>query len=128
MTRLFLSTVIGILAGIGLGLLIGWQIAPVEYINSPMSDLAQRHKDDYTLMIASGYLADGDVSGAIDRLRALGVENVPAYVQETTERFITNSRDINEIRKLVALSEGLGRLTPPMENFRQLSISGTQTP
>jgi hypothetical protein len=128
MTRLFLSTVIGILTGIGLGLLIGWQIAPVEYINSPMSDLAQRHKDDYTLMIAAGYLTDGDVSGAIERLRVLGVDNVPAYVQDTTERFITNSRDIDEIRQLVALSEGLGRLTPPMENFRQLSLSESNTP
>ncbi len=106
-----------------MGLLIGWQIAPVEYINSPMSDLAQRHKDDYTLMIAAGYLTDGDVSGAIDRLRVLGVDNVPAYVQNTTERFITNSRDIDEIRRLVALAEGMGRLTPPMENFRQLSLS-----
>jgi len=124
MTRFFFSIVLGIVAGILGGLLIGWVVAPAEYIDSPIAALAPTFKDDYTLMIASGYLVDGDVLGAVDRLRALGVENVPAYVQDTTERYITNSRDVNDIRLLVALSEGLGRVTPVMENFRGLVPTG----
>jgi hypothetical protein len=124
MLRVFFSTVLGVVLGAAAGLFIGWVAFPTEYVNSPMSDLGTRFKDDYVLMIASGYLVDGDVSGAIERLRVLGVENVPAYVQELTERYITNSRDVNEIRRLVALAEGLGRLTPPMESFRQLIPGG----
>ncbi len=120
MLRVFFSIVLGIIAGAISGLLIGWVLFPTEYINSPMVDLGTRYKEDYVLMIASGYLVDGDVNGAIERLRVLGVENVPAYIQELTERYITNSRDVNDIRRLVALAEGLGRLTPPMESFRQL--------
>jgi hypothetical protein len=68
-------------------------------------------------MIAAGYLADGDASGAVERLSVLGVDNVPLYVQELTERYITNSRDIEDIRHLVALADGLGRLTPIMEPY-----------
>lgn len=120
MARVFLSTVIGVMVGIGLGLLFGWVIAPVEYTDSPMSALADRYQEEYTLMIAAGYLVDRDASAAVERLSRLGVENVPAYVQELTERYITNSRNVEDIRLLVALSEGLGRLTPPMESFREL--------
>ena len=127
MIRLFLSTVIGILVGVGIGLTIGWVVAPVQYTDSSMSDLAPRYQDDYTVMIASGYLLDNNVDGAIARLRLLGVENVPAYVQDITERYITNSRDLDDIRKLVNLAEGLGRLTPPMERFRTLSATGAQS-
>jgi hypothetical protein len=122
--RFLMSLIVGGLLGIGMGIGYGWGIAPVEYINSPMSDLAQRHKEDYTVMIAAGYAVDGDVDAVLERLRPLGVDNVPAYVQEVTERYITNARDIEDIRLLVALSEGLGRLTPPMDRFRQLNPAG----
>ncbi|MGB1287672.1 MAG: hypothetical protein ACPG7F_14130, partial [Aggregatilineales bacterium] len=69
------------------------------------------------------YVVDGDVNAAVERLRPLQTDNIPDYVQDTTERYISNSRDLDDIRKLVALSEGLGRLTPLMENFRQFSRS-----
>lgn len=124
--RLFISTVIGIVFGLALGAYIGWGLAPVEYVNSPMSDLAPRYREEYTVMVAAGYLVDHDVDAAIRRLSVLAVDNAPLYVQELTERYISNSRDVEDIRKLVALAEGLGRLTPPMENFRQLSLSGGQ--
>lgn len=124
MTRLFFSTVIGVVLGAVIGLFIGWEVAPVEYVNSPMHDLAQRYKDEYTVMVASGFLFDGSATAAIERLRVLDVENVPAYVQEVTERYITNSRDLRDIRLLVALSEGLGRLTPIMEPYRDLQLGG----
>lgn len=127
MLRLFISTVIGAIIGLGIGLFYGWEIDPVAYVDSPIADLSQRYKDDYTVMVASAYLLDADVNAAIDRLRVLDVDNVPAYVQETTERFITNSRDLEDIIRLVALAEGLGRLTPPMENFRQLRPTGSST-
>lgn len=120
MVRVFVSTVIGVVIGIGLGLIIGWWFAPAEYNQSQLRELGQNYKDDYVLMVAMGYIAERDENGALERLRWLGVDNVPAYVQDMTERFITNSRDIDDIRLLVALSEGFGRLTRPMEAFCQL--------
>lgn len=124
MSRFLISLVAGLIVGIGLGLFLGWVQFPVEYVDSPASGLSQRYKDNYTVMIAGGYVVDRDLSGAIDRLRILGVDNAPQHVQDVTERFITNSRDVDDIRPLVVLAEGLGRLTPIMEPYRQVSVPG----
>jgi len=125
MGRFFLSLFIGIVVGVGIGLYVGWVQQPVQFLNSPANSLAQRYKDEYVVMVAAGYLDDGDLGGALERLRLLGVANVPAYVQEVTERYITNSQNVNDIRYLVALSEAVGRLTPIMRPYRQLFPPGT---
>ena len=120
--RFIISLLIGLAVGLGLGLYLGWVQFPVEFVNSPITELAPRYKDEYTVMIAAGYAADQDLVGAVERLRVLGVENIPAYVQETTERYITNSRNVDDIRYLVILAEGMDRLTPIMEPYRQVSV------
>lgn len=124
MTRFLVSFFVALLLGIGVGLYLGWVQFPVQYIDSPASALAPQFKDDYTVMIATGYTGDGDLNSAIERLRFLGVENVPAYVQEVTERYISNSRAVEDIRLLVRLAEGMGRLTPIMEPYRDISVPG----
>ncbi len=120
MGRFFLSLFIGLVLGVGIGLYVGWVQQPVQFLNSPANSLAQRYKDEYVVMVAAGYLNDGDLGGALERLRLLGVANLPAYVQEVTERYITNSQNVGDIRYLVALSEAVGRLTPIMQPYRQL--------
>ena len=124
MVRFVLSFVAALIIGALLGLYVGWVQFPVKYTDSPPDRLAQRFKDEYTVMIANAYLDDQDLTGALERMRVLGVENVPAYIQETTERYITNSLDVVDIRALVALSAGLGRLTPIMEPYRIVSVPG----
>jgi hypothetical protein len=118
MMRLLLSLLLGLTLGIGAGIYIGWVQAPVEYIDSPLGALDQDHLDDYTVMIAAGFSADGDLTGAVDRLRKLNVPSVPIYVQTVTERFISQGRNVEDIRRLVALAEAMGRLTPLMEAYR----------
>jgi hypothetical protein len=122
MMRFLISLVVGLVLGAGIGLYLGWVQFPVEFVDSPASSLATRYQDEYTVMVAGGYLGDGDLIGAIERLRLLDVPNVPFHVQEVTERYITNSRDVDDIRYLVALAEGLGRLTPIMEPYRDLRL------
>jgi len=120
--RFLISLLIGLVLGAGLGLYLGWVQFPVEFVNSPATSLSDRFKDEYTVMIATGYAADGDLAGAVERLRLLDVENIPEHVQKTTERYISNSRNIDDIRFLVMLAEGLDRLTPIMEPYRQVSL------
>ncbi|MCC6801428.1 MAG: hypothetical protein IT319_00985 [Anaerolineae bacterium] len=124
MVRFLLSFIGALIVGLLLGLYLGWVQFPVKYTDSSADRLAQRFKDDYTVMVANGYQTDSDLTGALERMRVLGVENVPVYIQETTERFITNSRDVNDIRALVALSAGLGRMTPIMEPYRLVTVPG----
>lgn len=123
MARFFLSLLVALIIGALIGLYIGWVQFPAQTVDSPASALAARYKDEYTIMVAEGYRADGDLSGALERLRLLNVENIPEYVQETAERFITNSRDLEDIRALVLLAEGVGRLTPPMMPYRPLGAN-----
>lgn len=124
MLRFLLSLAVGLLLGLGIGLYLGWVQFPVEYINSPARDLAPRYKDEYIVMIATGYLADQDLQAAVDRLRLIGLENIPQAVQDTAERFITTSREIQDIRVLVGLAGALDRLTPIMEPYRQINLPG----
>jgi hypothetical protein len=120
--RFVVSLAIGLVLGLLVGVYLGWVQFPVTFVDSPASDLSQRYKDEYTVMIAAGYLADNDLQAVVERLRVIGVDNIPDYVQETTERYITNSRDYPDIQTLVALSEGLGRLTPIMEPYRRVTV------
>lgn len=124
MQRVFLSLVIGVAVGLGVGLFLGWVQFPAQPVNSPASALADRYKDDYVVMVARAYVRDGDLTGALDRLRTLGEANIPAFVQEIAERTISASGDVSDIQMLVALSAGLGRLTPIMEPYRQAQVAG----
>ncbi|OQX61969.1 MAG: hypothetical protein B5M51_06760 [Anaerolinea sp. 4484_236] len=62
---------IGLVLGLGLGLLISWIIAPVEYVDTPPALLRSDFKDQYRAMIASAYLSTGDLARAQMRLALL---------------------------------------------------------
>ena len=119
-----MSLAVSLIIGLVIGLYLGWVPFPVQYVDSPARDLAQRYKDEYTVMIAAGYEADYDLTGAIERLRVLEVENVAQHVQEVAERYITTSRDVGEIQMLVILADGMGRLTPMMQPFMPVTLPG----
>ncbi len=119
------SLVLGLVLGGLLGLYLGWFQFPRDAYRGDMTELAQSFRDDYAVMIAAGYAADGDLPGALDRLSRLRIDDIPRYVQQLTDRVIASSaRDIRDIRLLVALARGLGRLTPAMEPFLDLRGGG----
>ncbi len=124
MIRFLLSLLGGLVVGLGIGLYLGWVQFPVEYVDSPFPALDPRFQEDYTVMVAAGYVYDRDLNAAFERLRLLAVENIPQYVQNLAESYITASRSIVDIRYLVALSEGFGRLTPLMEPYRMVNLPG----
>lgn len=124
MTRFFASLFIGAVIGVGVGLLLGWGPLKVVIVDNPATRLHEQYQDEYTIMIASGFLVDGDALGAVERLRVLGVPNAPEHVQTVTERYITHSRNIEDIRKLVALLEALigqERLPDMMRPYRMIN-------
>lgn len=122
MPRFARSLILGLILGALAGLYFGWIQFPPESRNRGMGDLSQRHRDDYTVMIAAGYAAARDVDGAIERLQLLALDDVRAYLRGATERIIrTSARDLDDIRLLVRLAHDLGQLTPAMEPFLDLN-------
>ena len=118
MRRFLRSLILGLSIGAVFGLYFGWLHFPAEYRSSEMAALEQRYKDDYTIMVAAGYAFDRDAAGAVERLGRLGVDDAAEYAQQTAERvIIASSRSLSDIRLLIGLAEGLGRLTPMMKPF-----------
>jgi hypothetical protein len=63
---------LAIALGIAGGMLYGWYINPVEYVDIAFEALRQDYKTDYVLMTAEAYQADHDLSAAVRRLALLG--------------------------------------------------------
>jgi hypothetical protein len=62
---------IAIAGGIGLGLIYGWVINPIEYVDTSPGTLKFDYKTDYVLMVAETYGVDGDLPAAARRLALL---------------------------------------------------------
>lgn len=115
------SLILGLLLGSLAGCYFGWIQFPPARRSSAISDLAQRYRDEYTVLVAAGYAVDGDAAGALDRLGKLNVADIPLYLQKTTERIIhASARDLDDIRLLARLARDLGGATPLMEPFLAL--------
>lgn len=61
-----------ILLGAVVGLLYGWVINPVKYVDTTPDSLRIDYKSDYVLMVAEAYHGDGDLALAVRRLALLG--------------------------------------------------------
>lgn len=58
--------------GIGLGLLYGWVIEPVDFVNLPPETLRADFRADYILMVAEAYQSEQDLNLAARRLAIFG--------------------------------------------------------
>jgi hypothetical protein len=70
--RRWLFPVIAALAGIAAGLVYGWIINPVKFVDTTPASLRVDYRTDYVLMVAEAFHADQDVELAGRRLAILG--------------------------------------------------------
>lgn len=61
-----------ILIGIAAGLIYGWRISPIKYVDTTPNTLRIDYKTDYVLMVAESYHAEGDSALAMRRMALLG--------------------------------------------------------
>jgi hypothetical protein len=104
--------ILGLIAGAALGLLFGWVIMPVEYIDTSIADLAPEYKDEYIQLVAAAYYADRDLESAQARLAGLELPNTQQSVSALFDRYIAEGRDEGETRALAALADALGVASP----------------
>ena len=103
--------------GVGLGLYFGWEVSPVQYTDTDPVSLRQSYKDDYILMAAAVYAADGDLAAARARVESLGVKSPGAAVADTTGRFIKTHQPEADVRRLVLLAIAFRNVTPEMQPY-----------
>jgi len=96
---------IAILVGLGLGLLYGWVISPVEYVDTTPDTLNQSYRTDYVLMVAEVYETEFNVELAARRLALLGSQH-PLEIANTALTFARQSGygdyDLKRIQDLIA--------------------------
>ncbi len=117
--------VLGLTAGIIVGLLLGWVVWPVKYVDTSIADLAPEHKDEYIFLVASAYVVDGDAEKAQVRLASLEVPNTNQSISALIDRFILEGREKEDIQTLVSLAQALGVTSPQMLTY---VVTPTPTP
>jgi len=75
----WLPPLIAIIIGIALGLLYGWVINPVQFVDTTPASLRDDYRTDYFLMVAETYHANQDAEMAARKLSIFG-SNSPADI------------------------------------------------
>jgi hypothetical protein len=83
---------VGCLAGLLFGLFVGWQLFPIEYVNTEISDLGPDDNEQFVLMVAGEYASDHDVDRARQRLDELDSANPEQYVAMLAEEYVQEGR------------------------------------
>jgi len=108
---------IGLLVGAGLGLYLGWVAWPAEFEEANPAVLEEQYQRDYTVMIASTYALDGDLTAARRRLNSLGKADTNSWLLNQVVAHILENENETEIRQLVKLASDMGLSSPAMTPY-----------
>lgn len=111
----WLRFIIVIIFGIALGLLYGWLIDPVDFVDTTPNTLRADYKADYVLMVAEIYSIDRNAEGAVNRLVFLGEPSPVDGVENAMIFAVDAGYAAEDLRKLRDLSDALAPLTPSGE-------------
>ena len=106
--RKILFILIALVAGIGVGLVVGWYVWPVTYTESAPTRMRQDWKDEAIWMAAQAFAYDRDLEAAQARLRPLGADDLGRLVLERAEKAIAQNLSRQHITSLARLAAALG--------------------
>jgi len=105
----------GVVLGIILGILFAWVISPVEYVDTAPESLKDEFKDQYRVLIASAYVANGDLVRAKARLGLLDEADIYLVVAEQAQQMLAEGGSVEEAQALGRLALALGQKIPQPE-------------
>lgn len=105
----------GVVLGIMLGILFAWVISPVEYVDTAPESLKDEFKDQYRVLIASAYVANGDLVRAKARLELLDEADIYLVVAEQAQQMLAEGGSVEEAQALGRLALALGQEIPQPE-------------
>jgi hypothetical protein len=106
---------IGLGIGLALGMIYGWVINPVEYVDTTPGSLRDDYRTDYILMVAEAYGGDGDLELARVRLAALGPETPAELVVAAIEYGVANGFPRDALETLNGLAVAMRAASPTAE-------------
>ena len=96
-----------LIVSFGIGLLYGWVIDPVEYVDTFPEALREDYKTDYVLMVAETYQVDRDINLAAKNLAFLGGVPVENLVESALNFAVQSGYSSADLGLLRVLSDGL---------------------
>ncbi len=105
----------GVVLGIILGILFAWIISPVKYVDTAPESLKDEFKDQYRVLIASAYVANGDLVRAKARLALLDEVDIYLVVAEQAQQMLAEGGSVEEAQALGRLALALGQEIPQPE-------------
>jgi hypothetical protein len=101
--------------GAAAGMLYGWVINPVEYVDTAPNSLRDDYKTDYVLMIAEAYSLDKDVSLAARRLAVLGDGSPNEHVANALAFAVEQKYSQSDLLLMRNLAEALDAWNPSLD-------------
>jgi len=105
-TRLILF-ILSIVVGVGMGILYGWMINPVEFSQIQPANLRSDFKTDYVLMVAESYHEDKDLALAGKWLKSIGKKSAFVVTQDAVKIAEDLGYSTEDVELMMDLSEDL---------------------
>ncbi len=99
-------------AGIGLGLLYGWVIDPVDFVDLTPDTLRADYRADYILMVAEAYESEHDLDLAARRLAIFGSDSPADIASQALQFGPSADYSASELSSLEALVQALRAWQP----------------
>ncbi len=114
-----LRFLIGLVAGLIVGVVYGWLVEPVQYVDTAPSSLRADYRTDYVLMVAEAYSADGDPALAQMRLASLGPQPPIDIVVDAMQYGIDHNfgradlETLNQLASVLRIASPTAEITSP---------------
>ena len=108
----WIRIILAAIAGIALGLVYGWVIDPVEYVDVTPNILRADFRADYVMMVAEAHQSEQDLETSAKRLAMLGSESPAQIVTSTLGYAKKNNFTQNEIDLLQELLTAMQTYQP----------------
>ena len=105
---------VGAVVGLVLGFGIGWGLWPNEPADASPDALRWDYQENYVIMVATAYEAEGNLTSAYQRLALLVPENPSAPVVRLGERLVAAGASTKDITRLANLAWAMDAITPPL--------------
>lgn len=106
---------LALILGAAVGLIYGWLIQPVEYVDTAPAALREDYKADYVLMVAEAYTQERDMDLALRRIAALGPQPPLQIVRQVLAFAMEHDFQPADVQRLNRLGVDMESQTPSPE-------------